>query len=126
MPIHEGELRKFIDVPMLEAFKEIVDDLGLLSFRDCSLTMLDGHLLTTFVEQWHKDTSSFHLSFGEMAITLDDVSSIFHLPLAGSFFTVHLISLELTRSTIVQDLGVVEEQVIKEFRVNMDAHFRLS
>ena len=48
----------------------------------------DGrHLLSTFVERWHPETSSFHLPFGEMTVTLDDVDALFHLPIAGTFFT---------------------------------------
>lgn len=69
----------------------IVEDYNLLSLVECLLTMLDGQLLMAFVERWHKDTFTFHLSFGEMIITLDDVSCQFHLPLAGSFFTDPLI-----------------------------------
>lgn len=67
---------------MLEQASSIVRDFELLNFFDCSLTMLDAPLLTAFVERWHKKTSSFHLLFGEMIITLDDVSSLFHLPIA--------------------------------------------
>lgn len=61
-----------------------------------------------------------------MTITLDDVSSLFHLPLAGSFFTASFISQQLTCITALQDLGVTKEHVIEDFWVNMGAHFRLS
>lgn len=87
----------------------IVEDCSLLSLVDCSLTMLDGKLLKTFVERWHKETSSFHLPFGEMTITLDDVSSLFHLPMIGSFFTTPLTNQELARMADVHDLAVIEE-----------------
>ncbi|MCI67462.1 serine/threonine-protein phosphatase 7 long form-like protein, partial [Trifolium medium] len=33
------------------------------------------------------ETSSFHMSFGEMTITLDDVACLFHLPVRGHFYT---------------------------------------
>ncbi|XP_050912717.1 uncharacterized protein LOC127127552 [Lathyrus oleraceus] len=32
-----------------------------------------------FVERWHKETPTFHLSLSDMTITLDDVSSLIHL-----------------------------------------------
>jgi len=38
-----------------------------------------------FAERWNRDTNTFHMSFGEMSITLDDVSSILHLPILGQF-----------------------------------------
>lgn len=60
------------------------------------------HLLTIFVERWHKETSVFHLPFGEMVITLDDVSSMFHLILSDDLFTSPLISHQLTHITPIQ------------------------
>ena len=36
-----------------------------------------------FVEWWHRETSSFHLPVGELTITLDDISSLLHLPVIG-------------------------------------------
>ncbi|KAJ1436009.1 Aminotransferase-like, plant mobile domain [Sesbania bispinosa] len=44
-------------------------------------------LLSGFAERWHRDTCSFHLSVGEMTITLDDVSSLLHLPVTSRFFS---------------------------------------
>lgn len=58
-----------------------------VSFHDCLLTMLNVPLFPAFVERWHNETSFFHLQFGEMTITLDDVSSLFHLLQPSSFFT---------------------------------------
>ncbi|KAL5153903.1 Protein MAIN-LIKE 1 [Glycine soja] len=43
----------------------------------------DRGLLSAFVERWHQETSSFHLPVGELTITLDDVSSLLHLPVIG-------------------------------------------
>ncbi|KAL5148582.1 Protein MAIN-LIKE 1 [Glycine soja] len=40
-------------------------------------------LLSAFVKWWHRETSSFHLPVGELTITLDDVSSLLHLPVVG-------------------------------------------
>lgn len=41
-----------------------------------------GHcLICAFVERWHKETFSFHLPFGEMTVTLDDVASLLHIPI---------------------------------------------
>jgi hypothetical protein len=35
--------------------------------------MTDPQLISAFVERWHPETSSLHMSFGEMMITFDNV-----------------------------------------------------
>ncbi|MCI07389.1 serine/threonine-protein phosphatase 7 long form-like protein [Trifolium medium] len=50
--------------------------------------MSNPHLITAFVERWYPDTLSFHMSWGEMTITLDDVfGCLLHLPIWGKFYT---------------------------------------
>ncbi|XP_058775806.1 protein MAIN-LIKE 1-like [Vicia villosa] len=56
---------------------------GLSSLQHTSLSRVDTHLLSAFVERWHPETSSFHMPFGEMTITLDDVSCLLHVPIRG-------------------------------------------
>ena len=101
---------------MSEQVRRIVHDFGLLSFFHFSLTMLDAPLLTV----------SFHLPFGEMTITLDDVSSLFHLAIASRFFTTPVISQSLACMVVVRDLGVIEDIVLEEFEINRGAHLRIS
>ena len=48
---------------------------GLSPLIDCSVTTGDPGLISAFVERWHGETSTFHLSVGELTITLDDVSN---------------------------------------------------
>lgn len=79
VPTHGGKLKKFLDAPMPREVRAIVG---------ISLTMLDSQLLTKFVERYHKKSFFFHLPFCEMMITLDDVPTMFHLSLVGSFFIV--------------------------------------
>jgi len=40
-------------------------------------------LMSAFVERWHPETSSFHMPWGEMTITLHDASLILGLPIDG-------------------------------------------
>lgn len=51
MPTYRGKLKKFLDVEMPKELKAIVKDCVLLSPVDCLLTVLDGQLMTTFVER---------------------------------------------------------------------------
>ncbi|CAI8609831.1 unnamed protein product [Vicia faba] len=84
---HDSKLKNFRESPMSEELKRNVSEFHLLEFVGCSLTMLDASLLSAFVERWHPKTSSFHISFGEMTMTLDNVDTLFHIPIAGTFFT---------------------------------------
>ncbi|KAJ1395401.1 Aminotransferase-like, plant mobile domain [Sesbania bispinosa] len=65
----------------------IVDNSGLASLINCTHSLVDRALLSTFPERCHRDTCSFHLPAGEMTITLDDVSSLLHLPVTGCLFS---------------------------------------
>ncbi|KAI5435105.1 hypothetical protein KIW84_021798 [Lathyrus oleraceus] len=56
---------------------------GLSSLQRTNLNKIDTNLVSAFVERWHLETSSFHMPFGEMRITLDDVACLLHLPIRG-------------------------------------------
>ncbi|KAL5134726.1 Protein MAIN-LIKE 1 [Glycine soja] len=65
------------------AIKGLVAGTGLSPLIACSVDTGDRGLLSAFVERWHQETSSFHLPVGELTITLNDVSSLLHLPVIG-------------------------------------------
>ena len=44
----------------------------------------DRSLLTALVDRWRPETHTFHLPFGEMAPTLQDVAMLLGLPIAGA------------------------------------------
>ena len=60
---------------------------GLLSLCNICYEVADKGLICGFVERWHRDTNTFHMPFGEISITLDDVSCLLHLPIMGQFPT---------------------------------------
>lgn len=43
---------------------------------DYSYRYIDYVAISTFVKQWHPETNIFHVPFGKMTITLDDVNQI--------------------------------------------------
>ncbi|GAU47881.1 hypothetical protein TSUD_404530 [Trifolium subterraneum] len=55
---------------------------------------VDPQLLSAFTERWHAETSSFHIPFGEMTITLDDVPCLLHILVRGVFHTPVSVSME--------------------------------
>jgi len=65
------------------AIEGLVAGTGLSPLIACSVDTGDRGLLSAFVERWHRETSSFHLLVGELTITLDNVSSLLHLPVIG-------------------------------------------
>ncbi|XP_028220385.1 protein MAIN-LIKE 2-like [Glycine soja] len=69
----------------IPAIEGLIAGTGLSPLIACSVDTGDRGLLSAFVERWHRETSSFHLPVGELTITLDDVSSLLHLPVIGNF-----------------------------------------
>ena len=41
-------------------------------------------LVSSFMERWQPKTNTFHLSFGEMMITLDDIVAILGISIMGA------------------------------------------
>ncbi|MCH86358.1 serine/threonine-protein phosphatase 7 long form-like protein [Trifolium medium] len=76
--------------------------------------MVDPHPISAFVERWHPETSSFHMSFGEMTITLDDVACLLYLPIRGDFYTPLSVTLEEAAALAAELLGVSYEFALHE------------
>ncbi|XP_047148910.1 protein MAIN-LIKE 1-like [Vigna umbellata] len=83
-------------------------------------------LLLTFVERFHFETSSFHLPVGEMIVTLDDVSSLLHLPVLGQLCHLEEVDFEDSRRAIVELLGVDGERVGAELHAAHGAKVRVN
>jgi len=80
-------------------------DNSLSWLQDTSYNMIDPDLICAFVERWHEETSSFHLLFREMIVTLDDVSYLLHLPIDDMLLSHTFISWEDTVDWMVTYLG---------------------
>nr|XP_004497273.1 protein MAIN-LIKE 1-like [Cicer arietinum] len=67
-------------------------------------------MISAFAERWHAETSSFHLPFGEMTITLDDVRGLLSIPCTGEFFTPPAnVNEDLAIAAAVELLGTLHE-----------------
>ncbi|KAL5128007.1 Protein MAIN-LIKE 1 [Glycine soja] len=106
-------------VPEIEG---LVAATGLSPLIDCSvitgdpglISAGDPGLISAFVERWHSETSTFHLPVGELTITLDDVSSILHLPITGALHSFHALSTEEARLLLTELLEVSAEEARAE------------
>eukprot|EP00256_Glycine_max_P051186 XP_014617080.1 protein MAIN-LIKE 1-like [Glycine max] len=105
---------------LVPAIEGLIAGTGLSPLITCSVDIGDRGLLSVFVERCHRETSSFHLLVGELTITLDDVSSLLHLPVIGdlhAFQPLHvdnavqmlvdllMVSIESTRAETAQCRG---------------------
>ena len=80
----------------------------------CSIDTGNRGLISTFVERWHKETSSFHLPVGEVSITLDDVASLLYLPIVGAFHTFEPLHVDEAVLMLVKLLEVFGEEARAE------------
>jgi len=99
---------------------------GLSYLITCSLENGDKGLLSTFVERWHKEISSFHLPIGELTITLDDVTSLLYLPITSAFHTFYGIDVEEVIDLLVELLEVSRQKEKDEIEQCRGAYVRLA
>ncbi|KAH1226272.1 Protein MAIN-LIKE 1 [Glycine max] len=109
-------------VPEIEG---LVAATGLSPLIDCSVITGDPGLISAFVERWHGETSTFHLPIGELTITLDDVSSLLHLPITGALHSFHALSTEEARFLLTELLEVSAEEARAETTLTRGAYVRL-
>ncbi|XP_050888688.1 uncharacterized protein LOC127093828 [Lathyrus oleraceus] len=108
--------------PQMESW---VSRSGLASLQRMSLNKIDTNLVSAFVERWHLETSSFHMPFGEMSITLDDVACLLHLPIRGIFWSPQDVTEELAVELAVDYLGVSQGQAQSHVRSCRGSYYKL-
>ncbi|KAH1229551.1 Protein MAIN-LIKE 1 [Glycine max] len=98
-------------VPAIEG---LVAGTGLSPLIACSVDIGDRGLLSSFVERWHREASSFHFPVGELTITLDDISSLLHLPVVGDLHAFQPLHVDDAVQILVDLLMVSAESVRAE------------
>ena len=89
-------------------------------------SLIDHGLICAFVERWHEETSNFHLLFGEMKVTLDDVACLLHLPIDGMLLSHGSISRDEAVELMETFLGSSTGDALKEVEKTKGAHCRFS
>nr|XP_027186375.1 protein MAIN-LIKE 2-like [Cicer arietinum] len=123
---HGLKLKKFSEVPVPHPVEHWIRESGLLPLCSAYLTIVDAGLVSAFVERWHMETSSFHLPFEEMTITLDDVATLHHISPNGKFFDapVNMNTNNAARAAH-EYLGATWEESLAEINFNKCAQYRL-
>ncbi|KAJ1385232.1 Aminotransferase-like, plant mobile domain [Sesbania bispinosa] len=103
--------------PEDDYIRDIIDDSGLGPLIEGTHSMVDRSLVSAFTERWHRETSSFHLPVGEMTITLDDVSTLLHLPVTGRLFSLPALSREDAKQLLVSALKVSHAEATAETEI---------
>jgi hypothetical protein len=67
-----------------EPFIRRVGFLLLAQLINRGLSLMDATALTALVDWWHPETHMFHLSSGEITMTLQDIAMILGLPIDGT------------------------------------------
>ncbi|XP_008244121.1 PREDICTED: serine/threonine-protein phosphatase 7 long form homolog [Prunus mume] len=91
-------------------FKGYIQRSGLEHLIRCSYRNADKIVVSTFVERWHPETNTFHMPFGEMTITLDDVSSILGILVSGAAVAPLGDDNDTNFELLVKYLGVTDEE----------------
>ena len=99
---------------------------GLSPLIACSLDIGDWGLISDFVERWHKETNSFHLSVGKVTITLDDVAFLLHLPIIGAFNSYETLHVDEAVLMLVELLEVNGDEARAEAVQCYGTYVRLS
>ncbi|CAN6245668.1 unnamed protein product [Urochloa humidicola] len=76
-----------LGISMHDSCKENLQKLGLYQVSMIGNINVDPNIVSALVERWRPETHSFHLPFGEMTVTLQDVSCLLGLPISGKPIT---------------------------------------
>ncbi|XP_058732565.1 protein MAIN-LIKE 1-like [Vicia villosa] len=77
-----------------------------------------------FAERWNPETSSFHLSRGEVTITLDDVACLLRITIRGTLLGHSRLTEEEVSELLIKELGANPEDALEEVERFRGAHVR--
>ena len=107
-------------------FSALIGRLGLAPLVETSYRFINRNMVSTFVERWQPETNTFHMPFGEMTITLDNVGTILRVPMTEKFVSVEQLSFERAKTLIEHGLGVTSQQAHEELAAVRGSSVRLA
>lgn len=73
-------------IPYDDRIEKYLLRMGLYQIGTLGSCKVDRSLISALVERWRPETNTFHMPFGEITITLEDVACLWGLPITGKFF----------------------------------------
>ncbi|XP_050891419.1 protein MAIN-LIKE 1-like [Lathyrus oleraceus] len=121
-----NHMRKITDLPQPNGdwFQTVLSLSGLKDLCMTGYTTIIHMILNAFMERWHSGTSSFHLPFGEMSITIDDVLCLLHLSIRGRLLDHWRITKDEALMMMVDYLGANPREANEELDKTRGAHAR--
>lgn len=111
--INEWEFERFN--PPNEMFQLFIGASSLASLITATYKFMNKVVVSAFVEKWYPKTNTFHKSFGEMTITMDDVQCLLRIPIVGrAVYILHKLTLEDAVDLVFAQLGVLAEDAREE------------
>ncbi|KAM0958032.1 hypothetical protein ACFX13_023777 [Malus domestica] len=101
---------KWQDKQNNNTFRKYITESCLLPLLECTYRIVDKIVVSAFVERWQPETNTFHLPFGEMTITLDDVSNLIGVPITGKAISLQADDVMSNHELLVELLGVNDEE----------------
>ena len=109
----------------MQQFRGYINMSGLSNLIDCSYRYSNKLAVSAFIERWQPETNTFHLPFGEMTITLDDVYCILGIPITGRAVSAEPLDFQGSVSLVRETLGVSETAARQELLVSRGTSVRL-
>jgi hypothetical protein len=98
-------------------FRGYIQRSGLSSLIDCSYRYSNKLAVSAFIERWQPETNTFHLPFGEMSITLDDVYCILGIPITGRAVSAEPVefpdAVKLVRETLGVSVAAARQELLQ-------------
>ncbi|XP_028061484.1 protein MAIN-LIKE 1-like [Camellia sinensis] len=95
-------------------FKAIIEQSRLSQLARCTYRFINKLLISSFVERWQPETNTFHMTVGEMTLTLDDVGNILGLPIVGRSVSVPDVTDHHGVTLLVSGLGITKRVAHEE------------
>jgi hypothetical protein len=101
----------------MRQFRGYIERSGLSTLIDCSYRYSNKLAVSAFIERWQPETNTFHLPFGEMSITLDDVYCILGIPITGRAVSAEPLqfpdAVTLVRETLGVSVSVARQELLQ-------------
>ncbi|RWR84948.1 serine/threonine-protein phosphatase 7 long form [Cinnamomum micranthum f. kanehirae] len=105
--LSHGQKVPLLQLNEFDRFRELVSRFRLAPLVIASYRSVNKIIVLGFVERWQPETNTFHMPFGEMTITLDDVASILGIPVMGQIVSYNeRMAYEEAQALLLDALGV--------------------